>query len=137
MSKSRNGAPRRERTMGLYRDTDKGKLLGVCAGIADYFGFSVTGTRVVALISLVFFMPATLLVYFGLAILLPKQSDVRARPEMEDFRQELRSSPQATLSGVRHRFRELDLRLQRMERYVTSPRFSLDREFRDLHGKGR
>jgi phage shock protein C len=128
--------PARERASRLYRDTDKGRLLGVCAGIADYFGFDVTGTRIVALISLVFFMPATLLIYFGLAILLPKRSDVMPSPEMDsDFRKEVRASPQSTLSGTRHRFRELDLRLQRMERYVTSPRFQLDREFRDLHGR--
>jgi phage shock protein C len=36
------------------------------------------------------------------------------------------------LSGVRYRFRDLDTRLQRLEKYVTSNRFNLDREFRHL-----
>ena len=40
--------------------------------------------------------------------------------------------PHATLSSVRYRFRDLDSRLQRLERYVTSNRFRLDREFREL-----
>ncbi len=128
---------RKGRATRLYRDPRGGKLLGVCAGVADYFGFDVTGTRIVALISLVFFMPATLLVYFGLAILLPRREEVdRGREALGEFDRELRRSPQATLSGARHRFRELDLRLQRMERYVTSSRFQLDREFRDLGARG-
>jgi phage shock protein C len=128
-----NTRDRKERATRLYRDPKGGKLLGVCKGLADYFGFDVTGTRIVTLISLVFFLPATLLVYFGLGILLPRRDEFdRGNGELTDFDRELRASPQATLSGVRHRFRELDLKLQRMERYVTSPRFQLDREFRDL-----
>ncbi len=132
-----NARDRKERATRLYRDPRAGKLLGVCAGVADYFGFDVTGTRIVTLISLVFFMPATLLVYFGLGILLPRREEVsHGRESLGEFDRELRRSPQATLSATRHRFRELDLRLQRMERYVTSPRFQLDREFRDLGGRG-
>ena len=36
------------------------------------------------------------------------------------------------LSSTRYRFRDLDTRLQRLEKYVTSNRFQLDREFRHL-----
>jgi hypothetical protein len=36
------------------------------------------------------------------------------------------------LSSVRYRFRDLDVRLQRLEKYVTSNRFQLDSEFRRL-----
>jgi phage shock protein C len=36
------------------------------------------------------------------------------------------------LSSVRYRFRDLDSRLQRLEKYVTSSRFDLDSEFRRL-----
>jgi phage shock protein C len=44
----------------------------------------------------------------------------------------VRAEPHATLSSVRHRFRDLDARLQRLEKYVTSERFRLDREFAGL-----
>jgi phage shock protein C len=37
------------------------------------------------------------------------------------------------LSGVRYRFRDLDVRLQRLEKYVTSSRYKLDREFEQLN----
>ena len=35
----------------LYRDTEHGMLAGVCAGIADYFGFSVRGFRLLTVLS--------------------------------------------------------------------------------------
>lgn len=126
------GAARRR----LYRDPQRGPFFGVCAGIADYFGFDPTGTRIVAILSLIFFMPATLLVYFGLAILLPKRSTLALDSEADTLEREVRASPQGTLSSLRHRFRELDLRMQRMEHYITSPRFGLDREFRGLDNRG-
>ena len=37
-----------------------------------------------------------------------------------------------TLSNVSFRFRELEARLQRLEKYVTSARFQLDQEFESL-----
>ena len=44
----------------------------------------------------------------------------------------MRTSPKETAAAVRHKLREIDARLQRMERYVTSPHFDLEREFRKL-----
>jgi len=38
------------------------------------------------------------------------------------------------LDSQRYRFRDLDRRLQRLEKYVTSKRFRLEREFDDLKG---
>jgi phage shock protein C len=52
--------------------------------------------------------------------------------EEEQFWSSVRQSPLATVASVRHTMRELDAKLQRMERYVTSPGFGLDREFREL-----
>ena len=34
----------------LYRDKQNGKLLGVCAGIADYTGINVMWVRIAALL---------------------------------------------------------------------------------------
>jgi phage shock protein C len=45
----------------------------------------------------------------------------------------VRSNPHSSLSGVRYRFRDLDVRLQRLEKYVTSSRYKLDREFQQLN----
>jgi hypothetical protein len=37
-------------------------------------------------------------------------------------------APSDVFSNLSHRFRELDLRLQKMEAYVTSKAFDIDRE---------
>jgi phage shock protein C len=80
-----------------------------------------------------FFFPTLLLVYLGLWWLLPTKPGQMYRSEDDkEFWRGVRVSPAATLSDVRHRFRSNDARLQRMERYVTSRNFSLDREFQDL-----
>lgn len=120
----------------MYRDRKNGIICGVCAGIADYFGFDRTITRVVAAVALIFFMPGVLLIYFGLCFILPrKPADPEREPRDERFAQSVRFSPQDTLGNVRYRFRDLEARLRRMERYVTSPRFRLDEEFRDLEDR--
>jgi phage shock protein C len=49
-----------------------------------------------------------------------------------ELRRRVRSEPHSTLNSQRHRFRELDRRLQKLEKYVTSKRFRLDREFDGL-----
>ncbi len=119
----------------LYRDRDNGCILGVCAGIAEYFGFDIAITRIVTALSLLFFAFPTFVAYFLLALLLPKRPRSLGRPtdaDADSLQRQVRSAPHATLDSVRHRFREMDARLQRMEKYLTSSRFKLDREFESL-----
>lgn len=117
----------------FYRDRHHGKVMGVCAGIADYFGWNVTVTRLLTIIALFWFMPATLLVYFTLGFLLPVKPDKLYDWDTDDeFWRSMRSSATGTFHDLRHRFREFELRVQRMEGYVTSRHYDLDKEFRDL-----
>lgn len=130
MNDGREAGPRR-----LYKDPEHKLVCGVCAGIADYFGFDVTVMRIAAIAGLFFFLPPTLIGYFVLAVLLPRKPavDERARDDVSaTLQRSVRSSPQSTLDNIRHRFRELDGRLQRLEKYLTSKRFELDREFEAL-----
>lgn len=115
----------------LYRSSTNGMIAGVCAGVADYFGLNLTAIRVVTVVC-AFFFPSVILIYLLLAVLLKKRPTPAADDRESELRRRVRSEPHATLSAVRHRFRELDLRLQRLERYVTSNRFELDRELRNL-----
>lgn len=118
----------------LYRNADKGMLAGVCAGIADYFGFDANIVRVLVVIGTLFFGgPLIPIAYLVLALLLPKDPRPGSREaEQDSIERRVRAEPHATLASVRHRFRELDARLQRIEKYVTSERFKLDREFERL-----
>ena len=116
----------------FYRSR-RGMIAGVCAGVADYFGFNLRVTRILAVIALIVATPATLLAYFGTVLLVPTGPVEPAEPDYDpNFRRALRSDPSATMSEVNRRFRKLDSRLARMERYVTSSRFALDQEFRKL-----
>lgn len=116
----------------LYRDSERGMLFGVCAGVADYFGFRRAAVRWVTII-VSLFLPMTILAYLALAVLLPRKPGALYRDQQDEvFWQSMRVEPSTTFARVRHRFRELDGRVQRVERYVTSPRFKLDRDFRDL-----
>jgi phage shock protein C len=117
----------------FYRNRDRAMIGGVCAGLADYFGFNLKVTRLLAVIALFMAMPATLLVYFATVFLVPSAPDESRQAHHDpEFRKALRASPRQTLSDVRRRFQTLDNRLARLERYVTSSRFNLDQEFKKL-----
>ncbi|HEY9183386.1 MAG TPA: envelope stress response membrane protein PspC [Gammaproteobacteria bacterium] len=117
----------------LYRNPRRGMIFGVCAGIAEYFGFDVTVTRVVVAIGALFAFPMICGAYVVLAFLLPaKRYTGTERDTVDPVERQVRASPHDTLASVRYRFRDLDARLQRLEKYVTSNRYRLDREFRRL-----
>lgn len=117
----------------LYRSADNGMIAGVCAGLAEYFGVDTGITRALVVVG-AFFFPILILAYIALALLLPKRYSLRGSESGRDpeLRRHVRAEPHATLGSVRHRFRDLDRRLQRLEKYVTSDRFKLDREFEGL-----
>jgi len=117
----------------LYRDVENGMLAGVCAGIGDYFGISVRALRWLTFLGSFFAMPALLIAYLVAAFLLPrKPAGMYHNEDEETFWRSVRRDPHYTCDDIRQKFRELDSRLQGMEQYVTSPRFDLDQEFRDL-----
>jgi len=121
--------PRRK----FYRSRDRAMIAGVCAGLADYFGFNLKMTRVLAVISLFMAMPVTLVAYFGTVFLVPARTAAdRESARDPEFHKAVRSAPRQTLSDVRRRYQSLDSRMARLERYVTSTRFNLDQEFRKL-----
>ena len=113
----------------LYRDRENAMIAGVCAGIAEYFGFSRKGLRFVVAVGAVIFMPFVVVSYIILAIILPvRPVEERVDEEKAKFWRGVSNAPSDVFSNVKHRFRELDLRLQRMEAFVTSREFDMDRE---------
>lgn len=132
MTRHRQYDPDEPRRSKLYRNKQDGFIAGVCAGFADYFGFDLVVTRIVVAVG-AFIFPTLILVYFVLALLLKPRPHARHETAPDDaLERRVRAEPHATLSSVRHRYRDLDSRLQRLEKYVTSERFRLDREFEGL-----
>ncbi|MBT8144938.1 MAG: PspC domain-containing protein [Gammaproteobacteria bacterium] len=54
----------------LYRNRETGVIMGVCAGLADYFDVEVWIVRVIAVICLYFFTLFTGAIYIGLGLVL-------------------------------------------------------------------
>jgi phage shock protein C len=120
------------RTNRLYRDTRRGMIFGVCAGLAEYFAFDVKVTRVLTVVGAMFGFPVVFISYLVLGVMLPRKPDTATADAYDPVQKQVRSDPHDMLSSVRYRFRDLDSRLQRLEKYVTSSRFNLDSEFRRL-----
>ena len=117
----------------LYRDKEHAMLAGVCAGLANYFGLCRKGLRIVVAVAAVCFFPFILPAYIILAIILPvKPQDLYKDESQEKFWRGVSMAPTDVFSNLSHRSHELDLRLQKMETYVTSREFEMDREL----GKG-
>lgn len=113
----------------LYRDKENAVLAGVCAGLANYFGLSRKGLRIVVAISTFFFFPFVVPAYIILTLLLPVQPrDLYENENQKIFWRDVSMAPSDVFGNLSHRFRELDLRLQKMEAYVTSKEFEMDRE---------
>ena len=114
----------------LYRrGPGEAKIMGVCGGIADYFGINAGLVRFAWLVSLVMFAVPTIIGYFFLAWLLDQEPvDLFESEEEEAFWRRVRTEPSQTLSGLRHKFRTLELRLRGLEAHVTSPAYKMDQE---------
>lgn len=103
-------------------DRANGKLLGVCAGIANHTGVDATIIRIaLVLVTIMGAFPWTLVAY-GVGFMV-------GRPRAH-------SGQALARTGVREesreRMRSLDLRMQAIETYVTSSNSRLAREIEDL-----
>lgn len=126
----------------LKLDSDNAMIWGVCAGVANYFGFDVNLTRICTAVGGVIFFPTVPIIYAILAWILDESESAQTSKEEKDNREEpkhdpdlsrrVRSEPHATLQSVRFKYRELDRRLQRLEKHVTSRRYDLERELDGL-----
>ena len=131
----------------LYRDPKRAKIVGICAGVAHYFGAEVWVVRCVAVTGLIFMpsivFPAYWVLYFVLS----------PPPEKEPDEQETRSSgpedhtspapelgpqlsPRRSLRSLRADLAQAELRLRRIESHVTSGQYELQKELNKLDGAG-
>lgn len=128
ISRSAAASPNR-----LYRDANNRFIMGVCAGIAAYFGINPWAVRLLAIVGLVMFTPPTIVAYFIVALILPKAPRRLYRsPSEERFWTEVRVDPAQSFSELRYRFRGLDHRLRHIETYVTSEAYRINKEIKDL-----
>ena len=115
----------------FYRDKINGKIMGVCAGIADYTGVDVLWVRLGAIALVLMGVGLIIPAYFVAGFVASKKpSNLYVDSGEQKFWQGVRQSPGRTAREVRARFRDIDRRLADIETYyVTSnPRLSAEIE---------
>ena len=119
----------------FYRDKANGKLMGVCAGIADYTGLDVLWIRLAVVVATVCGMGFVPVIYFALGFLSQnKPNSLYADAEEQKFWQGVRQSPTRTAREVRAQFRDIDRRLAEVEAYYVSSNPRLSAEIENLRG---
>ncbi len=120
------------RPRSFYRRADNAMLGGVCAGLASYFGFNLRVTRILAVIAFFVAMPMAVIVYLAVVFLVPARAIAQEKRGRSKNWRARRVSPEQMASEVRSKTQSLDRRLARLEKYITSRRYELDEEFRNL-----
>jgi phage shock protein C len=118
----------------FYKNKRQGKVMGVCAGIADYTGLDVTLVRIAFVVALLMSSFSILPVYFiagWIADDTPREVALESADERR-FWQGVRQSPARTARDIRARFREIDRRLADVESYTLSANRSLANEIERL-----
>ncbi len=119
---------------GLVRDTEMGKVAGVCAGIGGYFGVKTKFVRLAFILAAIFFFfPTTLIIYGVLALLMPRApagfayDNAANQPHRPG-----EPSPAPVYTNLHEHFGQLDRRLANMEAWVTSEDYRLRQQFKNL-----
>jgi phage shock protein C len=114
----------------FYLDKRNSKFLGVCAGIADYFGIETIWVRLGFVATMFFLFPPVFFMYFAVAWVAQRKPDelYGETPDEKRFYTKLRVSPQRSIRDTRSMYRDVDRRLQDIEAYVTSSNSRLSSE---------
>ncbi len=142
----------------LYRDPENKRIAGVCAGIAEYFGLETWLVRILVVTG--FFLlagPFMLVAYVAAWFILDKKPSgmVTASPQVvyskgkgwrnpnggqvKSPKVEVKTKvwqagepPKQAFHNIRNRFEKAEARLRKMETYVTSREYQLNKEISRL-----
>lgn len=141
----------------LYRDRVNGKFLGVCTGIANYFGIDPVVIRIVWIILTLFWWYVMIPSYFIMYIILDdspaddeefaqdpeavsryrrrkrrRSHHSRSGNDRQEEHQEEFYGTRQRVSYVKRDIARMEKKVGLLESYVTSQRFQLDKEFQNL-----
>ena len=117
----------------FYRNKQDAKLMGVCAGIADYTGIDALWVRLITVLLVLAGFGLLVPAYFIVGLLTStRPSELYGDAEEERFWQRVRQSPSRTTRDVKASFREIDRRLGDIENYYVSSNPRLSREIDSL-----
>lgn len=117
----------------LYRDKQNSKIMGVCAGIADYTGINVGWVRAGAIVAFFALSGFALPAYFIAGFLLGKKPQhLYVDKQEEQYWQSVRKNPKRTAREIRARFRDVNRRLGEVEHFYVSSNTGLSNEIERL-----
>jgi phage shock protein C len=140
----------------LYRNASQGKIAGVCAGLADYFGWETWLVRILVVSGVLLGMGWFIVIYIAAWFILDKKpgalnkknQQTKSQYSAESMQSEdILSSesikvksriwqagepPKQAFHDIRRKFKSLEKELRQMEHYVTSPEFTVSREINKL-----
>lgn len=142
----------------LYRDPCKGKIAGVCAGLADYFGWETWLVRILVVSGVLLGMGWFVVIYIAAWFILDKKSGSTQKGKgkgksfsqaddcnpshKSDFANESikvkariwqsGEPPKQAFHDIRRKYKCLERELRLMEKYVTSSEFTVSREINRL-----
>ncbi|MBT1065667.1 envelope stress response membrane protein PspC [Bowmanella sp. Y26] len=133
----------------MFRNSQKGKVAGVCAGIADYFGWEAWLIRIILVSAVLLSGPFFIMAYIAAWFILDKKPVTEASVnhqgkgwysgEEDNSHVEVKSKvwqagepPRQAFKDIKGRFDRLEMRLRKMETYVTSSEYQLNREISRL-----
>lgn len=122
----------------LYRDPDKGRIAGVCAGISDYFNFELWLVRIIFVSGFLLSGSLFFVGYIAAWFILeqkPKNTEQQPTPHAPEVKFKVWQKgepPRKALQELKNYLSGLDERIQRMESHVTSPEFTVSREINKL-----
>jgi phage shock protein C len=118
----------------FYLDKRNGKFMGVCAGIADYFGWDVTLVRIGFALGTVLGSGSGILAYLIIGWLANDKPSALydASPDQQAFWRDVRVAPKRTLRDINSQFRDADRRLRDLEYHLTSESRQLADEIEKL-----
>jgi phage shock protein C len=134
---------------GLRRDPSRGKVSGVCAGIAGYYGINLKLIRIAMIVAL-FINPLLTIGGYALATYLIQplpeptpdggHSGINAGTSAQRAEREKAAEedlpPELRFAALKDKFRELEERTGQAETLVTSSEFRLRRDFKNM-GEGK
>ena len=135
----------------LYRIPNQGRVAGVCAGIADYFGWEAWLVRILVVSGVLLGMGWFVVIYIAGWFILDKKpgsskKDAAVNPIKDEPKDDIATEsikvkariwqagepPRQAFKDIRRKYKALESELQVMEKYVTSPEFTVSREINKL-----
>ncbi|MEM0986741.1 MAG: envelope stress response membrane protein PspC [Pseudomonadota bacterium] len=134
MSRDFNASPNPTR---YKRSRTDRVIAGVCGGIADRFGWDPTVVRILAVVGFFFmFGPLIIMAYIVTWLITPSRTRAdysqSGNAEEAAFWRGVSDSPRATFGNLKYTYMDLEERLRRLERDVTSDEWRLRKAFKDL-----